>query len=688
MFEIVIDTGGTFTDAILIDQDRRISTAKYPTNVTDPSESIMGCIKILGEQNQLTQQEVLKNTKVLVIGTTLSTNCLIEKKGAKCFLLYTKGFRDIPELGSKIWKKDIYNLKIPAPNYLIPRYLRFGIEERIQYNGEIITPLNEEDVQEAIKKAKEQNAEVPVICFLHSYINPTHEESAAEILKEEYPDVIISSHILRRWIEYDRLSTAEIAGYVKPMTARFLRTLDKQMKDSDFKGGTLLITCAGGVASPELCIDNPALLIGSGPAAGPLLGQFLGDLANFENVIVLDMGGTSSDLSILPKRMITTTTQMKVGEYKNAMEAVEVTSIGAGGGSIAKLDDRKILYVGPESAGANPGPACYGKGGNFPTVTDADVVLGRIPVDYFLGGTIALDKKLAENVIENKIAKPLGIKTTEAAYAISTIVEDNMAKQIFLTAVEKGVDPRNFGLVIGGGAGPVHAINVAEKLNIKEVYIPKQAAVFCALGASLADYKYILTHFLYQREDEISLETLKDIFDSLEKEGTAILKKQGVDERDIKFIHGAEMRYFGQLHDVNVFLEEKKKGEKFTEITFRELIQNFHKQHNALFGWSDDSLPTVIATIKLQAIGIRPPLKLEKKSISGKDSRAALKRKREVYFKEFEGFIETPCYNPDFLSPGNTIVGPAIIEEKNTTILLPPGAELMVDEYENYIVRR
>ncbi len=688
MYEIVIDTGGTFTDAILIDQNRRISTAKYPTNVADPSESILGCINILGKQNQLTLEEVLENTKVMVIGTTLSTNCLIEKKGAKCFLLYTKGFRDIPELGSKIWKKDIYNLKVQPPDYLIPRYLRFGIEERIQYNGEVITALNKDDVYEAIKKAKEHKAEVPVICFLHSYINPLHEEIAAELLKEEYPDVIISSHILRRWIEYDRLSTAEIAGYVKPTTARFLKNLDKQMKDSNFKGSTLLITCEGGVASPELCIDNPALLIGSGPAAGPLLGQFLGGLANFENVIVLDMGGTSSDLSILPKRMITTTTQMKVGEYKNAMEAVEVTSIGAGGGSIAKLDDRKILYVGPESAGANPGPACYAKGGKLPTVTDADVVLGRIPADYFLGGTISLDKYLAEKAIEESIAKPLGIEPIEAAHAISTIVEDNMAKQIFLTAVEKGHDPRNFGLVIGGGAGPVHAISVAEKLNIKEVYIPKQAAVFCALGASLADYKYILTRFLYRREDEINIETLKDIFDSLEKEGTTILQKQGVEEKDIKFIRGAEMRYLGQLHDVNVLLQETKKGEPFTEVTLRDLIQNFHRQHQALYGWSDNSLPTIIATIKLQAIGLRPPLKLEKKPISKKDPSLALKRKRELYFKEFGGFIETPCYNPDLLSTGNTITGPAIIEEKNTTIVLPPEALLIVDEYGNYLVRR
>ena len=688
MFEIVIDTGGTFTDAVLIDQERKISTAKFPTNVADPSASIMGCIGLLAQQHKLKEQEVLTNTTTLVIGTTLSTNCILEKKGAKCCLIYTKGFRDIPELGSKIWQRDIYNLKLPPPSYLIPRYLRFGVEERMQYNGEILTPLNENDVLEAVRKAKEQKVEVPVICFLHSYINPAHEEKAADIIKTELPDVVISSHILRRWLEYDRLSTAEIAGYVKPVTARFIRSLDKRMKDASFKGTSLFITCAGGVASPDLCLDNPTLLIGSGPAAGPLLGQFLGGLAGYENVIVLDMGGTSSDLSMLPGRAITTTTQMKIGEYKNASEAVDVASIGAGGGSIARLDKRKMLYVGPESAGADPGPACYGKGGQIPTVTDADVVLGYIPADYFLGGTISLDKSLAEKVIEENIAKPLGIDTIEAARAISSLVGYNMSNEIFLVAVKKGLDPRNFSLVVGGGAGPVHAVSVAAKLGIKEVYIPKQAAVFCAFGAALADYKYILTRFLYHRDDQVNLDTVKGLFDSLEKEGIAILTRQGVAEKDMKLIRGAEMRYFGQLHDVNIALPETKKGEPFTETTLKELIRKFHEQHRTLFGWSDPALPSIIATLKLQAIGMRPPVGLKKQPASSKDSSAALKRKRRVYFKELGGFVETPCYNADLLRHGNVIKGPAIVEETKTTVVVPHGAELTVDAYENYIIRR
>jgi N-methylhydantoinase A len=688
MFEIVIDTGGTFTDAVLIDEDRKINTAKFPTNVVDPSTSILGCIGILAQQRHLTEQKVLADTATLVIGTTLSTNCVLEKKGAKCCLIYTKGFKDIPELGTKIWKEDIYNLKVPPPSYLIPRYLRFGVEERMQYDGEILTPLNEDDVLEAVKKAKEHDVEVPIICFLHSYINPAHEERAAEIVKTEYPDVVISSHILRRWIEYDRLSTAEIAGYVKPMTARFLRSLEKQLKDADFKGNSLLVTCAGGVTTPELCMDNPALLIGSGPAAGPLLGQFLGELANLENVIVLDMGGTSCDLSMLPGRMISTTIQMKIGEYKNASEAVDVASIGAGGGSIARLDERNMLYVGPDSAGAEPGPACYDKGGQMPAVTDADVVLGNIPADYFLGGTISLDASFAEKVIEEKIAKPLGLDTIEAANAISSLVEDNMSKEIFLLAVEKGLDPQKFSLVVGGGAGPVHAVRVAAKLGIKEVYIPKQAAVFCAFGAALADYKYILTRFLYSRDDEVNLDRVKNLFNSLEEEGVGILKRQGVAEKDMKLIRGAEMRYFGQLHDVDVALPETKKGEPFTESTLKELIRKFHEQHRELFGWSNPDLPSVIAILKLQAIGMRPPVEMDTQPASLKDTSAALKRKRQVFFKEMGGFIQTPCYDANRLKHGNVITGPAIVEETKTTVVVPKGAELTIDPYGNYIIRR
>jgi N-methylhydantoinase A len=686
MFDIVIDTGGTFTDAVLMDEDRNISTAKFLTDTVEPANSIMGCIGILANQRGITEQEILADTSTIVIGTTLSTNCVLEKKGAKCCLLYTKGFRDIPELGEKVRHRDIYNLKTPPPSYLIPRYLRFGIEERTLYNGEILTPVNEADVREAVKKAKANDVEVPVICFLHSYSNPAQEEKAAELVRDDYPDVVVSSHILRRWMQYDRLSTAEIAAYVKPTTARFVRSLDKRMKESSFRGTSLFITCAGGVTTPELCLDNPALLIGSGPAAGPLLGKFLAELAGFKDVIIFDVGGTSSDLAMLPGLTIATTTQTMIGEYTNATEAVDVGSIGAGGGSIARLDERNMLYVGPASAGADPGPACYGKGGQVPTVTDADVVLGHIPADYFLGGTMLLETGLAEKVIEEQIARPLGLDTPQAAAAISSLVEDNMANEIFLEAVKKGLDPRNFTLVVGGGAGPVHSVAVASKLGIRQVYIPKQAAVFCAFGAALADYKYILNRFLYRRDDEVDLEEVKALYDGLEEEGIGVLERQGVAKKDMKLIRGAEMRYFGQLHDVDVIVPEAYQREPFSEATLKELIRSFHEKHRALFGWSDPAMPTVLAMLKLQAVGTRAPLKLDKQPVASEEASGALKRKRKVYVKELGRFEETRCYDADLLRHGNTISGPAIIEETKTTVVVPRGAELTVDAYENYLI--
>ena len=688
MFEVVMDTGGTFTDAILIDEERKISVAKYPTDVSNPTRSIMECVALLAQQRGLTEQELLADTNTLVIGTTLATNCVLEEKGAKCCLLYTNGFRDMTELGRRIPREDIYNLKQPAPRVLIPRYLRFGVEERIQYDGEIFTPLNENDVREAARRAKEQGVEIPVICFLHSYINPVHEEKAAEILKTEFPDVVVSSHILRRWIEYYRLSTSIIAGYVKPVASRFLRGFDERMKEANFKGTWLLITSIGGVAAPEVCLDNPALLVGSGPAAGPLLGRFIAELAGFENVIVHDMGGTSCDVSMLPERMITTTTEMRVGDHINACQAVDVKSIGAGGGSIAWIDERNILHVGPSSAGADPGPACYGKGGQLPTVTDADVVLGYIPADYFLGGTISLDAGLAEKVIEEKIAKPLGIDKIEAAHAVSSLVEANMAQATFLSAVEKGLDPQDFSLIVGGGAGPVHAVAMADRLNIKQVYIPKHAAVFCAFGALLADYRYTLNRFLYRRDDEVSVGEVKGIYDSLEEEGMAVLTRQGVIEEEMKFIRGAEIRYYGQIHDIEVFLPEMKRNQPFTGDTFKSLIREFHDRHQTMYGWSNPEMVTTISTLKLQAIGMRRPVELIKQPVLDRDASAALKRKRRVYFKELGGFVETPCYDADQLRHGNVVTGPAIIEETRTTVVVPQGTELAVDAYENYLIRR
>ncbi len=686
MFEILIDTGGTFADGVLVDEKQKISVAKFETDPADPVKSIMGCIARLAKECNLTERNLLGNTTTVSIGTTLATNCILEGKGAKCCLIHTEGFRDTFELGRTIPKADIYNLKVLAPRVLIPRHLRFGVEERIQYDGQVITPLNENDVLQAVRKAKEHNVEVPIICFLHSYINPAHEERAAEIIKAEYPNVVVSSRIMRRWIEYDRLSTATFAAYVKPLLTRFVETLQRRLNEANFRGTLLFSTGLGDVTTAELALENPANVIGSGVATGALMGRFLAEQCGFESVLTYDMGGTSVDIGVLQGRVIATTTEMVIGDQKNAVESMDITSIGAGGGSIAQIDRLGVLRVGPESAGADPGPACYGKGGQLPTITDADVVLGYIPSDYFLGGTIPLNQGLAEKAVKEKIAKSLGIDTVMAAYSIASLAEATMGERVFLSIVEKGYDPRDFVLVVGGGAGPVHAIAMAKRVGIKKVYIPKHAAVFSALGGAVADYGYVLNRFFYRRDDQADAKEIKALYDSMEKEAVAIFARQGISEKDMSIVRGAEMRYFGQLRDINTTFPETRTGEPFTEATLKELSTAFHNRHQALYGWADPTLPATIALLKLRAIVKRRPFELTKQPLSAKDPSGALKRKRQAYFKELGGFVETPCYDGDKLRPGNVIASPAIIEESKTTVVMPPGCKVTVDTYGNYLV--
>ena len=385
---------------------------------------------------------------------------------------------------------------------------------------------------------------------------------------------------------------------------------------------------------------------------------------------------------------MSTTTEMIIEDHRNAMESVDVSSIGVGGGAIARIDDRGILCVGPESAGASPGPACYGKGGRRPTLTDADVVLGYIPDDYFLGGTITLHAELARKAIEKDIADPLGIDVIQAAHAITSLADENIAKRTLLKFVNGGYDPRAFVLVVGGGAGPVHAAALAEKLEINQVYIPKHAAVFCPFGILLADYKYILSRFYYRTGKEIETGELRNLYLALEREGVDILKQQGLVEKDISIIRGAAMRYYGQLHSIDVFLPEHRAGNPFTEETTESLIRGFHDRHDEIYGRSDTEMPVTIEEVKLHAVGKRAPFEINEKPLHPEDASAALKRKRQVYFNDDGGFTETPCYDGDLLQPGNVVTGPAIIEETKTTVVISRGYRINVDAYGNYMMRR
>jgi N-methylhydantoinase A len=685
LFRISIDQGGTFADGVLVDDKQTLTVAKVETDSAEPSKSIMRCLGLLAEERDMTLRQLLGDTSTISICTTLGTNAILEGKGAKCCLFHTDGFRDVFELGRTMPKEDIYNLKVPAPKVLIPRYLRFGIGERIDYRGEVITPLNEDDVRTAVAKAKQQGVEIPVIGFLHSYINPVHEEQAADIVKEDFPDVVVSSRILRRWIEYDRISTATMAAYVKPRFTRFVQTLEERLEADGFQGALLFGTAMGDITTARLAVENPANIIASGVVNGALMARFLAEHCGFKNVVSIDMGGTSADIAVLADRMLPTTTDTVIGDQKNAVESIDTTSIGAGGGSIARIDRLNVVRVGPESVGANPGPSCFGKGGESAAVTDADVVLGYIPTDNFLGGAIRGDAGLAEKAINEKIAEPLGIDVVEAANTIVSLAEASMSERVFLSVVEKGHDPRDFVLVSGGGAGPVHAAAIAKRLGIERVYIPKHAAVLSALGGMAADYGYVLTRFFHRRDDLVELVEMGNLYGSMEEEATGIFANQGINTEDMLVVRGAEMRYLGQLRDLSINLPETSLGTPLTAGSMAQLISTFHERHQAMFGWGDPSLPVVIGLLKLRAVAKRQPLSLTKGRKVGNDPSGAFKRHRRAYFKDAGGFVqETPCYDGGAIAPGNVITGPSIIEEPTTTVVIPPGWVAEVDAYRNY----
>jgi N-methylhydantoinase A len=687
-YNVSIDVGGTFTDCILLDSEGKYELGKVPTIPSNPILGIMNVLKDVAEKERgLKLEQLLAACDNIIVGSTVATNAVLQNIGSKCCMITTKGFRDILEMRPMV-KKDIYNFKLPKPRVLIPRYLRFEVEERTLASGETLTPINVKDAQEAIRKAKANKCEVVVIGFLHSYINTTNEEKMAEIVRQEYPEaeVVLSSKVLSRPPEYDRFSTAALSGYIHHICQSFLRNLEQRLLETNYKGTLLITTSNAGVTTVEQAIEQPIQLLASGPAAGVLAGSFLGKLANIENVITGDMGGTSYDVSILPKGKILTTNESMVGDQKNAAHIVDVRSIGAGGGSIAYLDLRGILRVGPESAAADPGPACYDRGGNKPTVTDADVLLGYIPSDYFLGGQLKLSKQLAEKVIQEQIANPLKIDLYEAAYSIVGIVNAAMANEMFLTCVSLGYDPRDYVFCPAGGGGATHGFDIAGKLGIKRIYIPKVASAFCAFGMmASADFRYEFSQPLTCLQNEMEIDKVDKIYRNMEKQGLALLKRiKGLDEKAIKIIRGADVRYFAQAYDIEAWMPETEPGKKVLMGDINDLFDNFHDRHEEIYGHADRSMMAGTNNLRLVARGERPKMKIAEDPKSSGKASEALKRTRSVYFKELGGFVDTPCYDGDKLHYGHVIQGHAIIEERTTTVVIPPKGKITVDRWGNY----
>ena len=685
MYRACIDIGGTFTDCLVLDDQGDIHEFKSPTTPQDPSLGFLACLEKAAKSYHQSLSSFLAEVDLLIHGTTLATNTLINENGAKTGMITTKNFRDIIEIrrGFKNIRTSMYNVFVPPYSPLVPRNLRLEVEERILASGEILTTLNEAEVQQAVAQLKKDGVQALAVCFLHSYANPNNEQRATAICKESFDGAYVtaSHEILPVWREYERFSTAVVSAYVGPVVERYLRALEKRLRDSGFKRSLLIVVSSGLVETVENCIPRAVFLIGSGPAAAPTGALYLGKAVDHQNLLSIDMGGTSLDVCMIRNGEIPTTTESWVGDERVAIKMVDIHSAGAGGGSIAWVDSLGLLRVGPHSAGAEPGPACYGKGGENPTVTDTDLLLGYVPADFFLGGEISLDAQRATEAIQ-KVATPLGMTVPQAAQAIFTTVNSFMADQITEVSTKRGYDVRDFALVVGGGAGPVHAASIADLLHIPTVVIPSVAAEYSAFGMFAMDIGRNYARSYISRADSIDLEKVSRLYQEMEQEALEAFRSTGGSPEQVVFSRTADMRYTGQFHEVETSIA----GGKISPADLETAIQGFHRKHEELYTFNMHWRGVEFLTFRLRATAPKAPFHLSQIASGTEDASAALKRHRSCWFNGRE--VNTPVYDGDKLLAGNRIPGPAIIEETTTTVVVPGSYTCAVDRLKNYVISR
>jgi len=681
-FRVGIDTGGTFTDAVSVDEKGNLVYCKTPTTPKDLPQGTMNAIRGLAKNHNMDLKEFMGQVLTIVHGTTQGTNVIIARSGPKLGLITTEGHTDCLRL-RRVIKENMWDWRLPFPEPLVPRYLCVGVKERVDSNGNISQPLNEDSVREAVAYLKKMKVQGIVVSLLWSFQNPQHELEIQEIIQQEFPEahITLSHKILPQMGEYERTSTAVISAYTAPSTASYIKRMTDFLADSGFKGQFLFMQNNGGVETAEIGVEKSATLATSGPAAGPPAALVWGSTHGKKNLLSVDMGGTSFDIAIIDNGQFITKTESLISEQRFSLPVIDVDSVGAGGGSIAWFDASGTLHMGPQSAAADPGPACYGIGGEEATTTDAYVVLGYLNPEYFLGGQLKLNRSLAEKAIKEKVAARLNISVPEAAYAMFKINNSVMADGITHSFTKRGYDPRDFVMVAAGAAGPVGALKIAEDIGISTILVPKVAANFCAFGMLVVDLRHDFTRFYHTDRTNIDINKVEKLYQEMESEGIDILRREGVQEKDQVLIYSMQVRYWGQFRDISVSWPGNIKNLAAIE----EGIKNFHRRHKEIYGFSDEKYPIEVMGFSLSAIGKMHEFKPKKIKQGIPDASGGLKGEREAYFEETKGFTKTKIYDGDKLLGDNVIEGPAIIEETTTTVVIPPGFKVIVDDYGNYI---
>ena len=682
-YKIGIDVGGTFTDFLLAHEDGTTQIYKVLSTPDDPSVGLIAGLQRMADDRSITVKKFIRDVDTIVHGTTVTTNAVLTYRGAKTGLLTTEGLRDTLEMRRGV-REEQYNNRFTNAEPLVPRHLRYPIRERLDYQGEVVTPIALEDVHKAAGFFAEEGIEAIAICFMNSFANKDHEEVAARIIREKIPAayLTVSSDLLPSIRFYDRISTTVLNSYVGPILRSYLTSLLRRLKDIGFKGVLLIMQSNGGVVSPEIAIDHAAVTLLSGPAGGPVAGITYTGIQGYKDCITVDMGGTSFDAALIKNQTPLVTTEGEINRLRLALPMLNIVTIGAGGGSIGWIDEGGLLRMGPQSAGAKPGPACYDLGGEWPTCTDADLFLGYLDKDYFAGGKLPLNEEKAVNAIKTHIADKLGMDVIEAAAGMYHVINVNMAAGVREVSVKRGEDPREFPLVVAGGAGPNHACMIALELEIPIMIVPKESSIFCAAGMLMSDLQHNFVRTHVSPLEKLNPKKLRQLFDEMEKEGIDLLKSEHIPRNRIQFSYSIDMRYVKQYHEVNVMVtqEEVHRGK------LPSIAKKFHPEHNRLYGYSLEEVGTAIEVINLRltCIGRTEKPRFRKMKYAGPDPSFAFKKKRRVYLPNKKRFQPVPVFDGDRLKYGNKIEGPAILEQVNTTTFVSPEFSVLCDAYGSF----
>lgn len=680
-YMIGVDVGGTFTDFSVFNQNTgELFNYKDSSTPDDPSRAIVRGVQDVLNMKKASASEV----GYLAHGTTVGTNALIEKKGARMGLITTKGFKDLMEIGTQR-RPSLYDLRAQKPVQLIPSGLNCEVPERILFNGDVETALDETETRKVIRYLKVKNVSSIAVCTLFSFINPKHEARIKELIAEEFPEtyVTISSELTPEFREYSRMSTTVLNSYLGPVMKKYVYNFRESIRKLGVKVEPYITQSNGSIISIKETVDNPIKCAVSGPSAGAVAASFIGRQCNAEKVITFDMGGTSADIALIENYTPQVSNEREVEGYPCRIPMINIITIGAGGGSIAQIDAGGALKVGPESAGATPGPACYKRGGENPCVTDANIVLGKLNQKKILGGRMDVDLSLARKVIKEKICDQSGLSLEQAANGIITVVNSNMVRAVRSISVEKGYDVREFTLMAFGGAGPLHACEVAQDLGIKNVIIPPNPGTLCSLGLLLADTKFDMSRTLILDGTAEHLDAVNVQFANMVAQGTEALEREGVPENRRTFVYSIDMRYQRQNFEINIPVGSNKLDEKL----LADAIAAFHAEHKRSYGYCNEKASVQFVSYRVSAIGTIDKPEMTAEALQPGVPLPQPVGNRSVLFQGCESYIQTPVYQRFDFKPGQVISGPCICEQMDTTLVVPKAWTIHVDGYKNLLIK-